>query len=249
MIKKKKLELLDEYDDAAFALMMDEYAEEEGARLWEEFEEAMAAGQVPEVPKSLDEKCLEIIHQDFRKRRRKSLTRKILQTTAKAAVAVLVFLGVAAATVVSVDAFRIPVLNYLVTNFDWDTKIDFKEQTSGTTEEGRDDFLATLLPTTYNNTYYDETDGLVYTMYETQTGNYVTLDMTSISGDYYFDSENAECEPMQLQGFDAFFVEKDSRFQLIWFDPELEVVYHLTATEFGKDDFIALGNALAQYYK
>ena len=39
MSENKKLELLDQYDDVTFALLMDEYAEEEGARLRKEFEE------------------------------------------------------------------------------------------------------------------------------------------------------------------------------------------------------------------
>ncbi len=114
MSENKKLELLDQYDDVTFALLMDGYAEEEGARLRREFEEAQAAGEVSETSDALDEKCLQMIHRDFAKKRGKRNVRKFVKMTCKVAVAVMVFLGVVTTTVMSVDAFRIPVLNYIV---------------------------------------------------------------------------------------------------------------------------------------
>lgn len=76
MSENKKLELLDQYDDVTFALLMDEYAEEEGARLRKEFEEAQAAGEVFDTSDALDEKCLQMIHRDFAKKRGKDNVRK-----------------------------------------------------------------------------------------------------------------------------------------------------------------------------
>lgn len=86
MSENKKLELLDQYDDVTFALLMDEYAEEEGARLRKEFEEAQAAGEVSDTSDALDEKCLQMIHRDFAKKRGKENVRKIIRMTSKVAV-------------------------------------------------------------------------------------------------------------------------------------------------------------------
>ena len=93
MSENKKLELLDQYDDVTFALLMDEYAEEEGARLRKEFEEAQAAGEITDTPDALDEKCLQMIHRDFARKRGRENVRKIIQMTSKVAVAVMVSLG------------------------------------------------------------------------------------------------------------------------------------------------------------
>ena len=130
MSENKKLELLDQYDDVTFALLMDEYAEEEGARLRKEFEEAQAAGEVSDTSDALDERCLQMIHRDFAKKRGKDNVRKIIRMTSKVAVAVMVFFGVAATTIMSVDAFRIPTINYIITHFNIDSRIDFDTQST-----------------------------------------------------------------------------------------------------------------------
>ena len=93
MNEQKKQKLLEQYDDAAFALLMDEYAETEGARLMAEFEGAQAAGQVPEMPQALDEQCRRMIRRDRAKKRGKQAVRSFRKVAVKAAVAVLVFIG------------------------------------------------------------------------------------------------------------------------------------------------------------
>lgn len=128
MSENKKLELLDQYDDVTFALLMDEYAEEEGARLRKEFEEAQAAGEVSDTSDALDEKCLQMIHRDFAKKRGKDNVRKFIRMTSKVAVAVMVFLGIVTTTVMSVDALRIPMFNFIIEYFDGFAAISTQDQ-------------------------------------------------------------------------------------------------------------------------
>ena len=249
MNEQKKQKLLEQYDDAAFALLMDEYAETEGARLMAEFEAAQAAGQVPDIPIELDEQCRRMIRRDRAKKRGIRAARSFRKIAVKAAVAVLVFIGLMTTVVMSVDALRIPVFNYLLEHFDASSKITFTDQSSDANHDLVDDYLATLLPEKYNHLAYDNTDGLVYSVYKDDTGHVVMLDMEATSGEYYFDTEDAECREIILEGFDAYFIIKDSRLQMIWIDPELHIMYHLTATEFTEEEFFELCSSLAQYYK
>lgn len=252
MSENKKLELLDQYDDVTFALLMDEYAEEEGARLRKEFEEAQAAGEVSDTSDSLDEKCLQMIHRDFAKKRGKDNVRKIIRMTSKVAVAVMVFFGVLTSTVMTVDALRIPVLNFIVTHFDVSSKINFGTDISNKEHDPNntiDDYLSVLLPSTYTCLSYENTDGLIYSLYKTEDDHVAILDMEEATGDYFFDSEEADSISMSIDVFDALFISKDSRLQMIWFDPEQQILYHFTATEFGETEFIEICKELAQHYK
>ena len=62
--------LIEQYDDAVFALLMDEYAESSGAELLRDYQAAVDGGLVPEFPTELDRRCRDIIHEEVRSRKR-----------------------------------------------------------------------------------------------------------------------------------------------------------------------------------
>lgn len=68
----KRETLIEQYDDAVFALLMDEYAENSGAELLRQYQEALDTGLVPEIPEELDRRCTEAIDTEFRSRRWKA---------------------------------------------------------------------------------------------------------------------------------------------------------------------------------
>lgn len=247
MIEKRKQELQDRYDDAAFALLMDEYAEEEGARLLAEFEKAISEGDVPEVPESLDQKCRQIIHQNYAKQRRKERTKKVLQWTRKAAIVVFVFLGLSLTTVLSVDALRIPFLNYFIRHSDQSSVINFADQTPPTLDSENSDPLNGLLPDDYSRIDYENNDGLIYSVYTNTSGNYAMFDMCPSSGEYYFDTEDAAYEHAHLLGFDALYRREDE-LQMIWIDEEMQIVYSFSATNMTESHFKEICESLAQQF-
>lgn len=247
MSENKKLELLDQYDDVTFALLMDKYAEEEGARLRKEFEEAQAAGEVSDTSDALDEKCLQMIHRDFAKKRGKDNVRKFIRMTSKVAVAVMVFLGVATATIFSVDALRIPVLSYLVEHFSKYSSIDFSGNSEEETLGSVINPLPPLLPDGYFEIAYEEIDGLVSVMYENNEGRYILFTMTSATGEYWFDTEDAACENVTLGNYDALLI-KEERLQMIWIDEDSQIIFSLVSNGLDEKAFYDICEALALHY-
>lgn len=246
MSENKKLELLDQYDDVTFALLMDEYAEEEGARLRKEFEEAQAAGEVSDTSDALDEKCLQMIHRDFAKKRGKDNVRKIIRVTSKVAVAVMVFLGVLTMTVMSVDALRIPILNFLISHTDNSSVINF--------DEGHDkqpsvtDFPSDLMPEGYSEVYSETIDGLPSCMYMNNQGNLILFDMTPTEGKRAFDSEDATVEEIVFLDYAAIYICEDKKLQLLWFDEENNITFNCTTEGLTEDDFFSICTNLANRY-
>lgn len=246
MSENKKMELLDQYDDVTFALLMDEYAEEEGARLRKEFEEAQAAGEVTDTPDALDEKCLQLIHRDFAKKRGKANVRKIIRMTSKVAVAVMVFLCAATATIFSVDALRIPVLNYLISHYSNSSIIDFDGPDQ--TQAAVTDFPEHLIPTGFNEVYSELVDGLPSCMYMNDAGDLIMFYMAPTEGKHAFDSEDAVVEEIVFLDYAAIYVCEDRKQQLLWFDDVNLITYSCITEGLSKDVFFSVCTDFANQY-
>ena len=76
--------------DAVLKRLMAQYAEEEGARLRQEFEEAQARGEVMQTSEELDRKCLRLIERETARRKAKAAGRPLLKFAERAAAAVMV---------------------------------------------------------------------------------------------------------------------------------------------------------------
>ena len=249
MSENKKLELLDQYDDVTFALLMDEYAEEEGARLRKEFEEAQAAGEVSDTPDSLDEKCLQMIHRDFAKKRGKESVRKIIRMTSKVAVAVMVFLGAMTITVMSVDALRIPVLTFFVEHFDGHISIN----TNGNQEPSIEDpsiedpsmMLADLLSDDYYQVDYSFNENLEYVMYQNNQGETVTLSIYALGMEMDIDTEDTEYSEVNLGDYRAILLNKNG-WNMIWSD-DSGATYMFRASALNQSQVLEICNILAMH--
>lgn len=246
MSENKKLELLDQYDDVTFALLMDEYAEEEGARLRKEFEEAQAAGEISDTSDALDEKCLQMIHRDFAKKRGKENVRKIIRMTSKVAVAVMVFMFVATATIFSVDALRIPVLNYLISHYSNSSIIDFNEPKQPQTTVPY--LPEILIPSGFSEVYSELVDGLPSCMYTNNAGDFIMFYMAPTEGKHAFDSEDAVVEEIVFLDYAAIYVCENTKKQLLWFDDDNMVTYSCITEGLSEDVFFSVCTDFAKQY-
>ena len=76
-------------EDAILSRLMAELSEEEGARLWQEYQDAEAQGKVPPVTDELDRRCLRLIHREFSRQYTKALGKPLLKLAGRAAAAVI----------------------------------------------------------------------------------------------------------------------------------------------------------------
>lgn len=248
MSENKKLELLDQYDDVTFALLMDEYAEEEGARLRKEFEEAQAAGEVTDTSDALDEKCLQMIHRDYAKKRGKDNVRKIIRMTSKVAVAVMVFLGLMTTMVMSVDAFRIPVLNFFIEQYEHYSSLQLNNNAQSEDSIIEAEYLLGLLPDGYYKTSETSVPKVKISIYENDSGEIVQFSITQTDGGYNIDTEDALISEIVLGEYKGLLLEKDG-YQAIWYDTENSIVYNLRATGLERNMFLEICNSVVKYYK
>ena len=257
MNSKSKEELVEQYEDAAFELLMSEYAEQEGNRLLREFEEAKARGEVPEIPAALDARCRRMIRHAYEKERRKERMHKAIKTMTRTVAVLFVTLGVCTTLVVSVEALRTPFVNFLLDNQEYFSSIDFdNEEASDPTQIGVKDqtedtegavSLDQLMPTGYTLIrYVPKDDGSMVVIYENGTGNMIFLATTVMKGDINLDTEDADSEPICIGGYEGFFIRKDGELKITWFNGENQLAYQLKTDGLSNTDFWVLAEEIAK---
>ena len=110
--------LLENYEDALFALLMEHVAEIEGALLDEQNE---LLKQIPEaaIHEGLDKKCRRAITRGISKHRAKEAGRVIRKTISRTATIVFVSIILFVAAIVVVPGVRIRTLNFLLKFLMW----------------------------------------------------------------------------------------------------------------------------------
>ena len=219
--------LLDNFEDARMALLLDEFAKEEGEALLAE------SGQLEES-EAFKAECLALIDKAFAKRRRVKRFRRAVLSTARAALITFAVLGALTVGLMSVEAIRVPVLNFLIEYHEKFTSVIFTPSdqvtvpVEGMVQEGP---LAGLLPDAfYIESDYSFPDGMVSVVYATEEGKFVYYSSQISDGlGVSFDTENAErYEETTLLGYRAFLVEKEGQTFILWVDEEKGFVYELS---------------------
>ena len=240
MNEQKKQKLLEQYDDAAFALLMDEYAEEEGARLMAEFEAAQAAGQVPEIPIELDEQCRRMIRRDRAKKWGIRAAHSFRKVAVKAAVAVLVFIGLMTTVVMSVDALRVPVLNFIIEHFDEYSSITFTDSTQPQTQTHNPaELFESIIPQDYTLVSQTITENLALIAYENNDLDTIQLCITPAEGEVRLDTEDAIYSEFILYNYKAILLEENG-YQVFWHDEKADVLYTVIATALTKEAILEI---------
>lgn len=246
MNMNKKEDLIEQYEDAALALMMSEYAEQEGNRLLQEFEEAKARGDVPAVPAELDEKCRNLIHKAYKKERTRKRLTHLLCFAGKTAAAWFVVIGLCTTLIVSVDALRIPVSNFILEQHEKYTSFTLSPDPYDSAPPSKTAYplipsirtpLDGLLPDGYSVRRFQIHDGgLFVSQYKDSFGNIIALASSPSGGRLNVDTENGTVHPVTIAGFNGYFIDKGSKLTILWHDSERDLVYTLWATKLSRSE-------------
>lgn len=247
MKDERRQRLLDQYEDAALQLLMDEYAEAEGERLLKEFEEAERRGEVEDIPEELDQKCRQIIHRSFAAKRRKDKVTSIGKMLGKVAVIVFLLTGFSTTVVLSVEAFRVPVLNYLIKNNIRFTSLLFSDKEEEVEENPYDEVaIDDFIPSEYRLIKKNvEQKGISSFVYENTDSKIISLQITPSDGMLNYDTENANTVPMKINGHEAIYIEKEGN-RIIWFDAERSLIFDLYSNGLNKSEFWEIAYGLAE---
>lgn len=259
----RKEQLQERYEDALFALLMDDMMDEEGKRL---LEENKRLNQDPSaaVPDDVNARCIKTINRAFTRKRCRSVGRVTYKVFNKAAmVAVVCALLFVTAFAVSPE-LRVNTLNFLIEVSDVATTLTLggeadRQNTGGVTSmsEGEVFLLGYRIPQVpegfsveYENTGHFDAD-IQYSRGDETIRFSVSL---VNSGDQYMvDTEDAQVTNIQVGGFNGLFIEKIYRFEngktidnaaVVWGDTDQSTFVSVDGGNVDHDLILDLANAV-----
>lgn len=244
-------ELQERYDDAAFALMMDECAESDGAAFLAEFRAAAAAGALPQVPEDMDRLFRDTIRREYAGRERRVRFRQFKRAAARVAVAMFAAIGILGTLVMSVEALRVPVQNFFINFFEEYVAISTdEEKTSGEDIVNSEDIgacLGNLLPEDYTQEVFPQISAMESFQYINGAGDIVSLDIISDGAYMNIDTENAAVNKIDISDYKALLIEKNG-LSVIWTD-DAKTTYVLYASNIPKEQVIEICWTLVELCK
>ena len=206
--------LTERYEEALFALLLDEVAEAEGRKIVEE-----QAQLQPLITPEARERCRKVIAHQTRQQETKRVTMRAGRIVAKVAVIALVMVLMLATAFATNEQFRINTLNLIIETFEDRTKFsvtDFiyageKEEPTPPTME------INWVPEGF--TLQDEGSSGVsaWQQFENESGallSCLVIDLTT--GGMSFDTETAPMQSIELNGEEAYLIDEGTSAQVIW---------------------------------
>lgn len=236
--------LQEQYEDALFALLMDDLAWQEGERLLEE-NERLKNDPDAEVPEEVMARCRRVINREFAKKQASKVGRTswnvLKRVAAVACVTVLLFTVALAAS----ETVRINTLNLVISVFDRYTDYSFVPTSEVSADTAISGYEVGWVPEGFVLTEQDHNQYRTWNYYERDSNEVlrVTLETFSEGAVTSVDTEDAVVEEITINGQSITLVTKDYYHAIVSF-PEsrqmLFVVYHPNDVIPEKDNFIKI---------
>lgn len=214
-IRKK---LYEEYEDSLFKLVMHDAAEKEGQLFLEEKEKLKNdPGFLPS--QEAVQKFSQQLDAHLKKSKVYARRRRVLQALNKVAIAMLIVLVILGATVVTVEAVRVRVLNFLMDIQQEYTSFQLKDSGKGgsTSIDWHKAYVPTYIPDGYEVSAISNSEPLKRIEFKNPQGMLITYMELSEGNKPALDTENASAfEPVSINGHEGSLIVKNSLVTVIW---------------------------------
>ncbi len=248
MTRREKLQ--EAYEDALFALLMEDVIEEEGQRLTEKNEQ-LKQDPSAAVPYELNERCMKTIHhaygQRYRKEKNKRIGRSFTRAFSRAAaVVVICMLLFSVAYAVSPD-IRVATLNLLIDISDVKTILSVESNDAPQASYDNSEAAQAVyeqfgyrIPEMPEG--FELADSTIINIsanlkYENNSGSSINLKFVKTSGgEYSTDTESAlRIENISINGLNGLLVSKDNWIRITWTNTDQNVFVSIIGTEVAED--------------
>jgi len=241
-------ETREELEEATVSLFMDQYAKAMNAG----FDAMMEESADNEFPPELEKRCLALIEQEYAKERNKRRRKAALRVLRSAAAVVVVVLGLCSILFMTVEAFRVPIMNFFAEKHDGHLELrgTYAESESPSVFNP-DDPLGDIIPAEYTlaDINSDWQKGLVTAVYCNEENSIILFSIEPSENSMLIDDEDAETLQFQLMNCDAYLLREDEMIRLVWLDSDNCKTFTICANKIQKDAVIALAEAVAIMFK
>ncbi len=238
----KRLELLQErYEDALFALLMENVAISEGQKAWKE-NERLKNDPGAEIPEAVDKRCLRTIRRYFTKQ----TARRVGHYTVGAFKRVMMVAGLAAVlftcAFASSETVRRNTLNLVIEVFNESTDFYF----TGESVEVTPTLKVGWVPEGYELEKQEESGPNLWYQYRKSEDEFIRFRYSTISnGVISMDTEDADVRYVEVNGNQAMLIQRESKFQVAWSVYDNAGLITITSEGIPEDELLYAASQLA----
>lgn len=220
MTRKELLQ--EQYEDALFALLMDDIVTDEGEQALAEKED-LKNNLSTLIPDDLHQKCRRTIDRSFSNKRMKNTAHIFSKVVVRAAVIALIGMLLFTTAFAASPSFRAKALNFVIEVFDEGTAFRAADVQKSIKDI---DVKTNWLPDGCSLADEYQNDTTIWKQYQTQSGEKYEVNIRKLAeGDAVaFDTEDAIVENITIQNRSAMKVEKNNCVQVIWTQEDLGMV-------------------------
>lgn len=241
-------DVYENYIDASVALFMEYYSV---VSLSDNVQAELDAANCDEIqfPAQLDDRCRQLIKNRTAHYRRKQCLKACWKGLKYAAACVMAVLSLTSVLFMTVEAVRVPIINYYIEQCEGHWEIDGggnEDSTDAAAEIDLVELLGNVIPEDYQLVVQDgdSLDKMAVT-YRDAAGKRFYCRTAPAHGWVAVDSEDAQTSHQhQVCGYDAITVEKDGRVKLTWIHSDLGIVFSILADDMTESQLIAIGQQL-----
>lgn len=237
----RREQLQEQYEDALFALMMDDVATAEGKKYLEE-NERLKNDPDAAVPEEISRECLRTIRRQLAKRKARAagrVTAKVFGRVAMVAgVAAMLFTAVFATS----ETVRVNTMNLVVKVYEECT--DFYVE-NGQSADTIPEVTTGWLPEGYILEDHSKDDVFAWYLYQKSDNESIKIKYTLSEGLVLsVDTEDAAVEHIEIHGAQAMLITKGDVQQLVWLTTDKSAFIQVLGIEVSRDELIHVAQEL-----
>ena len=218
----RKERLSEQYEDALFALIMEEAAEAEGQKALEENRQLRDSGELA-IPDGLRQRCHRAIAKGFAGQELRRVGRGVSRVVTKVALVALVGMLLLTTVFAASEDFRVKTLNLALEIFEDHTEITLTPDESiiaSSVDSVVPQLTAGWVPDGFALVEEGENSAMAWKDFQNEeAGTQISITVFNLrTGRMSVDTEDAEMLPVQINGADAFIINdtEDEIIQIIW---------------------------------
>ena len=218
----RKERLREQYEDALFALIMEESAEAEGQKALEENRRLRDSGELA-IPDGLRQRCHRAIAKGFAGQELRRVGRGVSRVVTKVALVALVGMLLLTTVFAASEDFRVKTLNLALEIFEDHTEITLTPDESiiaSSVDSVVPQLTAGWVPDGFALVEEGENSAMAWKDFQNEeAGTQISITVFNLrTGRMSVDTEDAEMLPVQINGADAFIINdtEDEIIQIIW---------------------------------
>ena len=236
----RKQGLLEQYEDALFAVLMDEVAQEEGRKALE-INEQLKDDPDAAVPDVLFQRCQKTIQRSFSSNTRKKTGRILWKAIHVASIIVLILAATLTISFAASPALRMNILNMVLDIYETHTDFSFVAEKN---DSPKLDIAVGWLPEGFELTEDDSNPDSSWKTFENTEGASIHI-KKSIPVSMSVDTENAQIEEILIQGHKGTLVTKYAEAGVIWLNEQENIVYHVIVEKIPVDVMLEIAKNIS----